>query len=444
MKKKQVQKQTIFSKVSHFFSHDLWSHAGQRRTARVKTLIHLLRVIVLAFRGFVQDNCYQKASALTYYSLLAIVPIVAMAFGFAKGFGFDTYLYQYLQDTLKEQEDILLQVMEFSESLLAKTQGGVIAGIGFLILVWSVIKVLGNVEMSFNQIWYINKQRSFIRKISDYMTIMIFAPILFIISNGATIAISEHMNVLAQESTLISHMYGFFSLIFKLIPYSLIWLAFSFLYIIMPNTKVSFSSALTGGIIAGIIFQLVQFLYVEFQVGVSKYNAIYGSFAALPLFLIWLQTSWTIVLLGAEIAYATQNVQNFEYEVETETMSVTLREKLCIWILNTIVTRFDTETSPPTSEDLCEILDIPHRMVKHGVVTLLKAGLINEIKTENEKVFAYAPAIAIQKLSFQKTLTKLRNAGTTNLPFTNNEVLEKITPLYENISEHPTSLIKDI
>ncbi|MFO7868319.1 MAG: YihY/virulence factor BrkB family protein [Bacteroidales bacterium] len=439
---KTIHLKTELNNIKSFIQEDLWRSRIKKKSKIISVSIQFLRIIIIAGRGFVQDRCPQKASALTYYSLMSIVPIAAMAFGIAKGFGFDSYLEKYLQKALSKNQEIFEWIMSFSESMLAKTQGGLIAGIGFVILVWSVIKVLGNVEKSFNQIWYINKQRSFVRKISDYMTIMIFAPILFIISISATNSVSNYLHDIAQQSEIISHLYGIISLGLHIIPYSLVWIAFTFLYIIMPNTKVNFPSALLGGVIAGIIFQLVQYFYIKFQIGVSSYNAIYGSFAALPLFLIWLQMSWTIVLLGAEIAYATQNVQNFEHDFDIENLSVSFREKICLLILHTIVTKFKNEESPPTSNDISAELLIPHKIVKHGIVLLLNGSLIHEVKTDNEKTFAYSPAVPIETLDIEITLNHLRKAGTTELP--QSDELSKISDYYEHFDKHKKTRIQDI
>ncbi|MFW5852110.1 MAG: YihY/virulence factor BrkB family protein [Bacteroidota bacterium] len=439
---KTVKLQEIIQRSKHFVQEELWKSQLTKKSKLLSLSVAFLRILIIAIRGFIQDKCTQKASALTYYTLMAIVPIAAMAFGIAKGFGFDSYLEKYLHKMLADNQEILEWIISFSESMLAKTQGGIIAGIGFIVLVWSIIKVLGNVEKSFNQIWYINKQRSFTRKISDYMTIMIFAPILFIISISATNTVTDYMHNIAQNSEFISNMYGLISLGLHLIPYSLIWFTFTFLYIVMPNTKVNFSSALLGGIIAGIIFQIVQYFYIKFQIGVSTYNAIYGSFAALPLFLIWLQLSWTIILLGAEIAYAAQNVKNYEHDFDIENLSVSFREKICIVVLHNIVNKFKQGHTPPTSQDICNELELPHRIITQGIVQLLNAHLIHEVKTDNEKMFAYSPAIPIDILDIEISLQHLRNAGTTELP--TSDKLSKISLLYENFDTHKKTKIQDI
>jgi len=438
------EKNSLISKSLQFVKHDVWHINLKEKSKRISFLVKFARILILAARGFKQDKCIEKASALTYYSLLSIVPIVAMALGFAKGFGFDSNLQDYLRDYLSDNKEVLDQVLSFSESLLAKTQKGIVAGIGFILLVWSVIKVLGNIEGAFNQIWSVNKQRSFVRKISDYMTIMIFAPILLIISTSATNSISDSILEMAQNSEFVSRFKDIIEFALKLLPYSLIWIAFAFLYVILPNTRVSFKSALVGGIVAGIIFQITQHVYISFQVGVSSYNAIYGSFAALPLFLVLMQTTWIIVLLGAEIAYARQNIQNFEAEIETQNLSVSLRERLGILILNTIVTRFGNGEKALSSTELSEELGIPHRITKHIVILLVEAKLIHETKTDNEKEFAFTPAISIEKLSVGLALDKLRSSGTNEYKFTNSKVFSRITYDLIDIDSNKSMLIKNI
>ncbi|HON53821.1 MAG TPA: YihY/virulence factor BrkB family protein, partial [Bacteroidales bacterium] len=375
------KKSGIIAKLLTFITNDIWSINIKKLSSGQSFLIRLVRVIILAVRGFNEDRCIEKASALTYYTLFSLVPIAAMAFGIAKGFGFDAYLEEYLTQKFHDKQELLKQILEFSNSMLANARGGVIAGIGIVVLLWSVIKVLGNIESSFNEIWAVNKQRTFVRKISDYLTIMLLAPIFIIISSSATSQISLYITSLQKTVPWVSEVYGLISIALNLLPYSLIWLAFAFLYIVMPNTKVSFKSAFLGGVIAGIVFQVIQYFYIKFQVGVTSYNAIYGSFAAIPLFLFWMQLSWIIVLMGAEIAYATQNVKNFEFEVETKQLSHSLKMKLSLWVMHRIVLDFEQGLPPQTSEQLSNSLDIPHRITKMILNILLDAHLIHETKT---------------------------------------------------------------
>ncbi len=438
------KKQTLFIRVLKYIKNDVWEENISTLSNRKSFLIRTLRIIILAVRGFKEDRCMEKASALTYYSLLSIVPIAAMAFGFAKGFGFEKQLEAYVYSAFSDKQEVAAQILEFSNNMLMKTSGGIIAGVGFIVLVWSVIKVLGNIEGAFNQIWSINKQRTFLRKISDYMTIMIFAPILLIISKSTTNAITNYLEVAANGSDFISNFFGLASFGMKLIPYSLVWLAFTFIYMILPNTRVKFAHAFKGGVIAGIIFQITQYLYVSFQIGVSNYNAIFGSFAALPLFLIWMQTSWVIVILGAEIANANQNIRNFELDIETSKLSTNLRERLSLFVLHKIVKQFQQGAPALTSMDLSDILDIPHRVTKHILIHLVNANLVHETKTDNEKMFAYVPAIAIDTLSVKIAIEKMRSIGTNTLKNIDSEVFDTITPELINKCTQQDLLVKNL
>ena len=438
------EKKGQIAKILKFISNDVWSINIKKVSSGKSFVIRLLRVIILAFKGFNEDRCMEKASALTYYTLLSIVPIAAMAFGFAKGFGFDKYLEQFLIEKLSDKKEILEQILDFSKKLLANTQRGIIAGIGIVVLLWSVINILGNIESAFNQIWSINKQRSFIRKISDYLTIMLLAPVFFIISSSATSFISVYIKTLAESIPWINSFYGLISIGLNLLPYSLIWLAFAFLYMVMPNTKVKFKSAFLAGIISGIVFQIVQYFYFKFQIGVISYNAIYGSFAAIPLFLVWMQTSWIIVLLGAEIAYATQNVTNFEFELETKQLSNSIKTKLALWVLHNIIIRFEHGDSPLTSQEISEKLDIPHRITKLVLNILQEARLINETKTIDEKSFAYSPAISTDKLHISFCVEKINNSGINTLEINNSESFSKISELVSNFSYSNDIQLKNI
>ncbi|HQQ61563.1 MAG TPA: YihY/virulence factor BrkB family protein, partial [Kiritimatiellia bacterium] len=298
----------------NFFKNDIWRIRSSRLPRGKSFFLNLLRVVILSIRGFDEDKCQLRASALTFYSLISIVPVLAMAFGIAKGFGFEKVLEAQLREKLSGHEEILNNVIAFSHSLLQNTQGGLIAGVGLVMLFWAVLKVLGHIEYSFNDIWGVKQQRSLSRKFADYLSLMLVCPVMLILSGGVTVFITTQVELILEKFAILG---GFSPIVFFILeglPYTMMWGLFTFLYLFMPNTKVRFASAFIAGILAGTIFQAVQWGYITFQVGVVKYNAIYGSFAALPLFLVWLQASWLIVLYGAEFAFAYQNVDTYEYE----------------------------------------------------------------------------------------------------------------------------------
>lgn len=428
----KTQKQGRIAKIIHFITIDVWSINLAKDTVRHSKLIRLLQIMILSGKEFIQKRYLDKASALTYYTILSIVPIAAMAFGIGKGFGFDKNMEQYLISLFADKQDIVDMIIEFSESMLAKTQGGLIAGIGIVVLLWTVIKVMGNIESAFNEIWSANKQRSFTRKLSDYLTIMLLAPICLIVSYSVTSYISDLISTMAQQIEWVSKFNGLISFGMKLLPYSLLWFAFAILYLVMPNTKVEFKAALISGIITGIAFQVIQYFYFEFQVGVSNYNAIYGSFAAIPLFLVWLQMSWTIILLGAGIAYSIQNVKNFEYEMEVSKLSPQLKTKLALLILHSITQRFTNAEAPQSSLEISEDTEIPHRITKLVLSALVDAELVHEVKTSDEQSFAYAPAFDIEKMDLQSCIDKLHTAGINQLEFKTSESFNTIAKIVDN------------
>ncbi|MGA8179432.1 MAG: YihY/virulence factor BrkB family protein, partial [Desulfobacterales bacterium] len=328
------------AKVIDFIRTDIWRVRSKDLSRTRYLLVKQLRIIILAVRGFRKNKCPLSASALTFYSVLSIVPVVAMAFGIAKGFGFQNILEKQLLEKFQGQEEVMNRIVSFARSLLDNTKGGIIAGIGIIFLLWTVIKLFSQIERSFNDIWDVKTPRTFARKFSDYLSIMLISPILFILSSSVTVFISTQITAIAQKVALIGMFSQVIFLMLQFIPYGLIWILFTFMYMLMPNTKVKFSSGLVAGVVAGTVYQIAQWAYITFQVGVAKYNAIYGSFAALPLFLIWVQLSWMIVLSGAEISFAYQYVDTYEFEPDGRPISPAFKKLLSLQISRLVISRF--------------------------------------------------------------------------------------------------------
>ena len=425
-----------------FFKEGIWRVRRENTQRRQFALIKILRVIILAVREFIDDKCSQKASALTYYSLLSIVPLVAMAFGIAKGFGFETALENQLMKSLYGQEAVVEWIMDFAHKYLSSIKGGMIAGVGFVMLLWSVMNVLGGIEQSFNEVWEVKRSRSLVRKFSDYVSIMLIG-ILFLVSSGSMIvSFSKSMDGVQM-------FHHFWLIASNVLPYLLIWFMFTMLFYILPNTKVKFTSALVGGIIAGSLFQITQYFYVYFQVGMSRYNAIYGSFAAFPLFLIWLQTSWLIVLFGAELAFAHQNVRNFEFEKDTRFISYSYKKLMAIYIAQHIVKRFDRGEKGPSAEDLTVELQLPVKLVKMLLYEMIEAGIVSEVFNQNNRDNTYQPAIDINKLTVCSFLERMEHLGTSGFHQSNSGEIERISSLFNSfdrsLAQQPDNvLLKDI
>ena len=432
-----------------FIKSEVWIVDTSSQHPVLGFLVRQLRIILISIKGFRDHRIQLRASALTYYSLLSIVPVAAMVFGIAKGFGFERRLEAELRKMISEQEemaDILNYILEFANSMLANINGGIIAGIGLVFLFWSVMKLLGNIENSFNVIWQIRKPRVFTRKFADYLSMMLIAPILFFLSSTITVYLS---NIAGSDSIIGVNLGPLLIFIVKLMPYILILLLFTLLYVIMPNTKVQFIYALNAGLIAGIIFQVTQYIYIYFQLGVGRFGAIYGSFVALPLFLICLQISWLIVLLVAEMSFAYQNLEKYEFETEVFSISIKNRRLLTFLLMYTIIKKFQTGEKPETAAQLSHELGIPVRLVRDIIYDLTEAGLLVEVTTKSLRENAYLPAIDINMISVGLLYERLEMAGDDRIIAEHTKKLKIFAgiqhSLYEAIYSSPVNkLLKDL
>jgi membrane protein len=420
----------MIAKIMSFLKKDIWRIRRKQHSKLKSLLIHELRVILIAFRRFNEDKCQLQASALTFFSLLSIVPVVAMAFGVAKGFGFEKMLETQLRDNFQQQQEIVDRVIEFAQQFLENTRGGVIAGIGVALLFWTVIKVLGNIERSFNDIWGIKKDRTMVRKFSDYMAIMMVCPILLILASSMTVFITSEIAMITEKIQLL----GFFSpLIFmalKLLPYCVLWTLFSFIYIIMPNTRVQFSAGFVGGVLAGTMYQLLQFIYIKFQIGASNFGAIYGSFAALPLFLVWLQMSWLVVLFGAEISFAHQNADTYEFEQDCLRVSHTYKRMVSVVVVRHIVKEFCANKPPLRLTEIGDKLDIPIRLLRQIVFDLVEGKILSEVKLNDNKDIAYQPACDPEILTIKYVVNALDKHGSEDIPINDEADIESISEAF--------------
>ncbi len=430
-------------KIVTFFSEDIWRIRlrGERRTKSF--LIRNLRVLIVALRGFYEDKCQLRASALTFYTLLAIVPIVAMAFGVAQGFGFERTLEQKILDSAAGQEEIIQEVIVFANNLLENTQGGLMAGIGVAVLLWTVVKVLGHIEFSLNDIWGIKKARSLGRKFSEYISIMLLGPLLLIMASSLTVFITTEVKTATDNLSLLATVGPLILFILRGLPYVIIWVLFTFIYIYIPNTRVSFKSGLIGGVIAGTIYVIVQWGYITFQVGISRYNAIYGSFAALPLFLIWLQLSWLIVLFGAEISFAHQNVDTYEFDPDTAKVSTRFKRLVALSVTRQVVKRFARGLDPLTAPQMSRQMEIPTRLLRQVLFELAESGILAEIAADDEDQPAYQPALNIDLITIKYVTDALDHRGVDNLELapgedflTVREQVRKIDALTEQLPEN--------
>jgi len=414
------------TKIIHFLTIDIW-RIQQRDFSRARWfLIRQLRFLIVAVRGLAEDKIQLRASALTFNTLLAIVPLAAVVFGVAKGFGFEKALERYLIENLQMHAEVITRVIEFSRSLLENARGGVIAGIGFVVLFWAIIRVLANVERSFNDIWGVAKSRNIMRKISDYLSVMLICPFLLVMSSTMTVIISSQVRLIISKVALLGVFSPAIGLGLKLIPLFMMWILFTFIYIFVPNTRVKVRFAAVAGLIAAVLFQFFQLAYINSQILIAKYNAIYGSFAALPLFLIWLQISWLIVLLGAELSFAGQNVEMYKFEQQYQKVSYSFKKLLSLRIAHLLVKNFSRAQEPWGEAQIARALEIPIRLARECLRDLRAAGVVSRVTLDDERMVAYQPARNPTATTVQYVIDALETRGIDDIPVAESKELKKL------------------
>ena len=423
------------SKLEQFIKRDIWRIRSRNLPRSKLCWFKPLRIAVLSLREFYEDQCMLRASALTFYSLLSIVPVFAMAFGMAKGFGFQNALERELLLRFQGQEEVIARVVQFARSLLENTKGSVIAGVGVALLFWAIIQLLGNIEYSFNHIWGVKKPRTFVRKISDYLSAMLICPLLFMVSSTTTVVIKSQVNAVLQKIAILGPIGPATLFSLQLLPYCVIWVLFTFIYMFMPNTRVSFRSAILAAVFAGTIYQVFQWGYVSFQVGVTKYNAVYGSFAALPLFLVWLQASWMLVLFGAEVSFAHQNEEAFEFEPDCRNVSYAFEKLITLRAVQLLVESFSGKGDTMSAAHIARILEAPIYLVRKILQKLVESGIVAETCVRDTAEAGYQPARHIDQLTIQYIIHSLEQHGIDNIPIGKSPELDKLAECLRKLGE---------
>lgn len=402
--------------------------------------IRVLRIFLLAFQGITQGRTYLRASSLTFYSLLSVVPILATLFGVAHGFGLGRILEKQLLEMIEGQEEAFSRIIEFSHNLLETTRGGVLAGVSVLVLFWAVIRVFGNIEDAFNDVWGVKTGRSLIRKVTDYPPLLFVCPLLFIISSAFVVMVRAEVSFFVERFRLLEWLGPAILRGFELVPLVVLWALFTLIYKTMPTTRVNLGSAALGGVIAGTLYVIFQQIYITFQVGVSNYNAIYGSFAALPLFLAWLQTSWLIVMVGAEISCAHQNVHLHEYDMDVTLASPYLRKVLALAVMQCLLKRFVKGEQPPGERQVAESLQVPVVFVQTALQELEAAGVVSEVKTGGSRDPLYQPSVDSSVVTVGYVLDALEHSGHEDLLASREGEIKKMALLLRNMEAYLQTL----
>ena len=435
---------TSIRSIVDFFTVGMWNTRLDDLPRLQHFLLKQLRIVILAVREFIEDRCFLRASALTFYSLLSIGPVVALVFGIAKGFGLQKQLETEVIQKVPAQEEVLNQVLSYARILLENTRGGVIAGVGVVLLLWSVLKLLNHIEQAFNDIWQIKRPRSWRRRMSNYLAFIVIAPFLLLMYTSIPAFISSQITVLAGKFFLFEKISPVLFAVLKLFPYLLIWWVFTFIYILIPNTRVRFIAGLTGGIVAGTIYLAVQWLYIYFQIGVTRYNPIYGSLAALPLLLVWLNIGWAIILFGAEYSYAQQNVSAYENAPGFAHMSPFTEKVLALQILQLIAGCFAAGSPALHSADISKKLQLPIRATRRLLNLLIDSGLLVRSWQEEREDPVYQPASDIANWTVATVCDALEKRGDRQPEVMQQEELAGIASLLERFRTTVESLPENV
>jgi len=369
----------------------------------------LVKPLILAVKFFTTKRVMSQAAALTYSTMLATVPILAVLFAIARGFGYDRYVGEWLNSALAGQPQVAEFITGFVENYLAHTKSGIFLGFGLLLMLYTVLMLVSNIERTFNEIWNVKHPRSPLRVCTDYLAMFFLLPIFIVVMSGISIFLATIAKQMPDFLLLGSSM----RLFLDSLPYIVMAGAFIALYVFMPNTHVKLSCAIFPGILAGVAMQWLQFVYIHSQVWLSSYNAIYGSFAALPLFMLWVQISWTICLFGAELTYIYQHFGEFDYGEDYGSLSHATQMKLSARVMAQVCHWFNEGPEGRTALDISKATGIPSRLTEILLNRLVHARLLDELVGDKDGMAVYKPAEDTRNLTVGVMIDRLEQDGTT-------------------------------
>ncbi len=341
------------------------------------------------------------SAALTFYTLISLVPVLALVFAVVKSFGLAESLVENLYSLLPQMPEVVDYVVDFATKALARTRGGLMATVSLVTLFWAVIRMFESIEANFNKIWEVKSTRNLVRKYSDYITVVIIAPLLWIVATSIGSYAREMLGVDGSVWLQVGS---------KVLSLLVVCAMFTLIYMVIPNCKVRLHSATLAGLMAGTCFFLFQALYVYLIKWMTSYNAIYGSFAALPLFMLWMQNSWSILLIGCELSFAIQNEKRFDEERTLPSLSHDVGRKLMLATVAYVARSFRRGEGAVPMIAIREQLALPTRTVSKLISTLVAAEVLNEVRCDEEEYdVAYAPARDVTTLRVSDVLEAIDN-----------------------------------
>lgn len=401
-----------FTKAYQFVTSDMWKLYDQEMTGVSGFFVRVLRVLYVSIIEFIEGKVAQKSSALTYTTLLALVPTLTLILSVGAGFGMQASVQRALYDAFPAHQMELTTAFDLVEAYLNEIHSGVLIIVGLVILIYTVFSMLLTVESVFNQIWQIKEGRPISRSLIGYFAAIVIVPVSLIAISFSNIFIGSLSSIELLGTISIAPV---ITSLLKILPVVVMIFILTAFYITMPNTRVHFFPAFIAGVVAGFAFQFFQMLYISGQLWVSKYNSIYGSIAAIPLLMLFVQFSWTIILFGAQLSYAIQNVKRYVFRTESVKVSRRYRDLVAIILMKKVCTAFRYQGLPYTADLLSEETDLPIIIVQDTLDKLVACRLLmtNKPSTRRHPV-TYSPASEISTITIKRVLTALDRLGAEN------------------------------
>ena len=396
-------------RLHEFIQYDLWrqSHMGVHAPKK-RLLYRVLQTIILVARGFKDQVLVVRANSLSFALLFAFIPMMALIYAIARGFGFEEVLKDKISDSFLAEANIAPVLLEWIERYLETAREGLFLGIGLIVLIWAVYAFFNMLENSFNSIWNVKKTRSFGRRMTNYVMTLLLVPILVVVTSGISIFLNS-TGVLAPVLQAIEPIRKF---MLRFIPFVATSAVFTWIFIAIPNTKVKFLSAIIPGIVMGFLYQVVQAFSMFLVVLFTRMSIVYGAFSAIPLVLIWLHITCWLLLIGAELSFAIQNNDLFAYERDIETMSRRYKDYVMLYLLSMIIKRFEQGETPETIQQMAKKNQLPIRLVGQLLSRLEDTNIIRRVYVEQEEEETFVPAIDTRMITVEMVIGRISAQGT--------------------------------
>ena len=398
-----------FQHFREFVQYDLWRHPHVKTQDPKKRLWYrVLQTVILVARGFKNQALVVRANSLSFALLFAFIPMLAMIYAIARGFGFEEMVSEQLAGSFLAEANVAPVLLEWVERYLETARGGLFVGIGLVVLIWAVYAFFNMLENSFNSIWNVKKTRSFARRMTNYVMTLLLVPILVVVTSGISIFLNS-TEILASVLSAIEPLRKF---MLRFIPFVATSAVFTWIFMAIPSTQVKFSSAIIPGVLMGFLYQVVQALSMFLVVLFTRMSIVYGAFSAIPLVLIWLHITCWLLLIGAELAFAIQNNELFAYERDLETISRRYRDYVMLYLLSVIIRRFEQGEQPETAHEMATANQLPIRLVQQLLLRLEETNIVRRVLSEQEEDPAFVPAMDIHQITVEKVLGRVAAHGT--------------------------------